>query len=138
MRKELPKVYDPREVEPHIYQMWMDNAASRRTRPEEEALSIVMPPQTSPASCTWPTPWTPRCRISSPASSGCRAIPALWLPGTDHAGIATQIKVEERLREEEHLTRYDLGREKFLERVWAGRRSTATVSWSSRRRWVLL
>ena len=44
---------------------------------------------------------------------------ALWVPGTDHAGIATQIKVEEDLRVNEGMTRYDLGREKFLERVWA-------------------
>ena len=44
---------------------------------------------------------------------------ALWLPGYDHAGIATQIRVEETLREEEGLTRHDLGREAFLERVWA-------------------
>ena len=43
---------------------------------------------------------------------------ALWVPGTDHAGIATQIKVEEDLRVNEGLTRHDLGREKFLERVW--------------------
>ncbi|MBQ6402435.1 MAG: valine--tRNA ligase, partial [Oscillospiraceae bacterium] len=43
---------------------------------------------------------------------------ALWLPGYDHAGIATQIKVEEHLRNTEHLTRYDLGRDKFLDRVW--------------------
>ena len=43
---------------------------------------------------------------------------ALWVPGTDHAGIATQIKVEEELRTKEGLTRYDLGREKFLQRVW--------------------
>ena len=42
----------------------------------------------------------------------------LWVPGTDHAGIATQIKVEEELRVKEGLTRYDLGREKFLQRVW--------------------
>ena len=42
-----------------------------------------------------------------------------WVPGTDHAGIATQIKVEEMLRKEEGLTRYDLGREEFLKRVWA-------------------
>ena len=42
----------------------------------------------------------------------------LWLPGQDHAGIATQIRVEEDLRKNEGLTRYDLGREKFLERVW--------------------
>lgn len=44
---------------------------------------------------------------------------ALWMPGTDHAGIATRIKVEENLRKEEGLTRYDLGREEFLKRVWA-------------------
>ena len=43
----------------------------------------------------------------------------LWLPGTDHAGIATQIKVEGHLREEEGVTRHELGREKFLEKVWA-------------------
>ena len=43
---------------------------------------------------------------------------ALWIPGCDHAGIATQAKVEENLRENEGLSRYDLGREKFLERVW--------------------
>ena len=43
---------------------------------------------------------------------------ALWIPGTDHAGIATQIRLEEHLRETEGLTRYDLGREKFLERAW--------------------
>ena len=43
---------------------------------------------------------------------------ALWVPGTDHAGIATQIKVEEELRVKEGKTRYDLGREKFLQRVW--------------------
>ena len=43
---------------------------------------------------------------------------ALWVPGVDHAGIATQIKVEEELRKNEGLSRYDLGREKFLERVW--------------------
>ncbi len=44
---------------------------------------------------------------------------ALWIPGTDHAGIATQIKVEEDLRVNENLTRYDLGRDEFLKRVWA-------------------
>ena len=44
---------------------------------------------------------------------------ALWIPGTDHAGIATQIKVEEDLRVNEGLTRYDLGRDEFLKRVWA-------------------
>ena len=57
--------------------------------------------------------------ILHPLPSACRATSALWLPGTDHAGIATQIKVEEKLRKEEGLTRYDLGREEFLERVWA-------------------
>ncbi len=45
-------------------------------------------------------------------------MPPLWVPGTDHAGIATQIKVEDELRKREGLTRYDLGREEFLERAW--------------------
>ena len=59
---------------------------------------------------------------------------ALWMPGTDHAGIATQIKVEENLRKEEGLTRYDLGREKFLERVWDWKTQvSATASSASSR-----
>lgn len=61
---------------------------------------------------------TKRFRIFLYDISACQGYNALWIPGTDHAGIATQIKVEQVLREEEGLSRYDLGREKFLKRVW--------------------
>ena len=63
MHKELPKVYDPREVESSIYKMWMDNDCFRADpNPDKKPFSIVMPPPTSPASSTWATPWTARCR----------------------------------------------------------------------------
>ena len=52
----------------------------------------------------------------------------LWMPGTDHAGIATQIKVEEMLAKEEGKSRYDLGREKFVERVWEWKKNTVILS----------
>ena len=52
----------------------------------------------------------------------------MWIPGTDHAGIATQIKVEQMLREEKGLSRHDIGRDEFLKLVWAWKRSTVTVS----------
>ena len=120
MRKELPKVYDPREVEHRIYQMWMDNDCFRaEVNPKKKPFSIVMPPPNVTGQlhmghaldCTLQDILTRFKRM--------QGYEALWLPGTDHAGIATQIKVEEDLRNNEGLTRYDLGREKFLERVWA-------------------
>ncbi len=119
MRKELPKVYDPRQVEPRIYQMWMDGGCFKaEPNPDKKPFSIVMPPPNVTGQlhmghamdCTLQDILTRFKRMQGYA--------ALWVPGTDHAGIATQIKVEENLRQE-GLTRYDLGREKFLERVWA-------------------
>ena len=118
--KELPKVYDPRDVESRIYQMWMDGGCFKATPdPDKKPFSIVMPPPNVTGQlhmghaldCTLQDILTRFKRM--------QGYEALWLPGTDHAGIATQIKVEEELRTKEGLTRYDLGREKFLERVWA-------------------
>ena len=120
MRKELPKVYDPREVEPHIYQMWMDNGCFKADAdPKKKPFSIVMPPPNVTGQLHMGHAMDSTLQDILTRFKRMQGYSALWLPGTDHAGIATQIKVEERLREEEHLTRYDLGREKFLERVWA-------------------
>ena len=120
MRKELPKVYDPREVEPHIYQMWMDNGCFKADPdPKKKPFSIVMPPPNVTGQLHMGHAMDSTLQDILTRFKRMQGYSALWLPGTDHAGIATQIKVEERLREEEHLTRYDLGREKFLERVWA-------------------
>ena len=120
MRKELPKVYDPREVEPQIYQMWMDNGCFKADPdPKKKPFSIVMPPPNVTGQLHMGHAMDSTLQDILTRFKRMQGYSALWLPGTDHAGIATQIKVEERLREEEHLTRYDLGREKFLERVWA-------------------
>ena len=137
MNKELPKVYDPQQVEGRIYQMWMDgDCFNGDPDPKKKPFSISMPPPNVTGQlhmghaldCTLQDILTRFKRMQGYST--------LWLPGVDHAGIATQIKVEEELRVKEGLTRYDLGREKFLQRVWIGRKSTATASWSSRRRWA--
>ena len=118
--KELPKVYDPRDVESRIYKLWMDGDCFKaEPNPDKKPFSIVMPPPNVTGQlhmghaldCTLQDILTRFKRM--------QGYEALWLPGSDHAGIATQIKVEEELRKNEGLTRYDLGREKFLERVWA-------------------
>ncbi len=110
----------PREVESRIYKMWMDGDCFKaEADPDKKPFSIVMPPPNVTGQlhmghaldCTLQDILTRYKRM--------QGYEALWLPGTDHAGIATQIKVEEELRKNEGLTRYDLGREKFLERVWA-------------------
>ena len=119
MNKELPKVYEPQQVESRIYQMWEDNNCfNGDPDPKKPPFSIVMPPPNVTGQlhmghaldCTLQDILTRFKRMQGYST--------LWVPGTDHAGIATQIKVEEELRTKEGLTRYDLGREKFLQRVW--------------------
>jgi valyl-tRNA synthetase len=120
MQKELPKVYDPKDVEPRIYQMWLDNNCFRaEPDPEKKPFSIVMPPPNVTGQLHMGHAMDAALQDILTRFKRMQGYSALWLPGYDHAGIATQIKVEENLRKEEGLTRYDLGREKFLERVWA-------------------
>ncbi|WP_302663074.1 valine--tRNA ligase, partial [uncultured Dysosmobacter sp.] len=113
------KVYEPQQVESRIYQMWEDHDCFKGVEDsKKKPFSIVMPPPNVTGQlhmghaldCTLQDILTRFKRMQGYA--------ALWVPGTDHAGIATQIKVEEELRVKEGKTRYDLGREKFLERVW--------------------
>ena len=119
MSRELQKVYDPKIVEEKIYQAWMDNGCFRaEADPEKKPFSIVMPPPNVTGQLHMGHAMDSTLQDILTRFKRMQGYAALWLPGTDHAGIATQIKVEEALREQEHLTRYDLGREKFLERVW--------------------
>ena len=118
MPKELSKVYDPKEVESRIYQQWEDVGAFRGVRdPEKKPFTIVMPPPNVTGQLHMGHAMDCTLQDSLIRYKRMKGFSALWVPGTDHAGIATQIKVEEVLRSE-GLTRYDLGREKFLERVW--------------------
>ena len=117
--KELPKVYEPQQVEGRIYRMWMDNDCFKATPdPDKKPFSIVMPPPNVTGQLHMGHAMDSTLQDILTRFKRMQGYSALWLPGTDHAGIATQIKVEEELRTKEGLTRYDLGREKFLQRVW--------------------
>ena len=119
MKKELPKVYEPREVEGKIYQAWMEAGCFRAApNPQKKPFTIVMPPPNVTGQLHMGHAMDDSLQDMLIRYKRMQGYEALYLPGTDHAGIATQVKVEEELREKEGLTRYDLGREKFLERVW--------------------
>ena len=120
MKKDLPKTYDPKLVESAIYDMWMENDCFKaEPDPDKKPYSIVMPPPNVTGQLHMGHALDSTLQDILTRYKRMEGYSALWLPGTDHAGIATQIKVEEELRVKEGKTRYDLGREKFLERVWA-------------------
>ncbi|MGM9555239.1 MAG: valine--tRNA ligase [Oscillospiraceae bacterium] len=117
--KELPKVYDTGTVEKRIYDMWQSHGCFKGViDPDKKPFSIVMPPPNVTGQLHMGHALDSTLQDILTRYKRMQGYAALWLPGTDHAGIATQIKVEEELRVKEGLTRYDLGREKFLERVW--------------------
>ena len=118
-RKNIAKTYDPKQVEDRIYNEWMEKGYFRaEVEPEKEPFTIVIPPPNVTGQLHMGHALDETLQDILIRWKRMQGYSTLWLPGTDHAGIATQIKVEEVLRTEEGLTRYDLGREKFLERVW--------------------
>ncbi len=122
MERELPKIYEPKEVENRIYRMWEDGRYFQTTRREgHKPFTIVMPPPNVTGQLHMGHAMDATLQDILVRFKRMQGYDALWVPGVDHAGIATQIKVEEELRKE-GLTRYDLGRERFLERVWDWKR----------------
>ncbi len=123
MKKELPKVYEPQEVEGRVYEMWERGGCFKGHREaDKKPFTIVMPPPNVTGQLHMGHAMDCTLQDILIRFKRMQGYAALWVPGTDHAGIATQIKVEEDLRVNEGLTRYDLGREKFLERVWDWKR----------------
>ncbi len=119
MKKELPKVYEPQEVEARVYETWERSGCFKGRRdPKKKPFTIVMPPPNVTGQLHMGHAMDDSLQDMLIRYKRMQGYAALYLPGTDHAGIATQVKVEEELRENEGLSRYDLGREKFLERVW--------------------
>ncbi len=117
---ELPKAYKPQAVEKQWYEKWTANKCFHADEnSSKEGYSIVIPPPNV----------TGILHIGHVLNNSIQDILArrarqqgkevLWLPGTDHAGIATQTKVEKKVREDEGTTRHELGREEFLKRVWS-------------------
>ncbi len=118
MARELPKVYEPQQVETQIYDMWQQGGYFHAEADEsKKPFTIVMPPPNVTGQLHMGHAMDATLQDTLIRFKRMQGYNALWVPGVDHAGIATQIKVEEELRKE-GLTRYDLGREKFLERVW--------------------
>ena len=116
---ELDKNYSPNEIEEKWYKIWEDSkyfAASLSS--EKENYSIVIPPPNVTGMLHMGHALDNTLQDILIRFKRMQGYNVLWMPGTDHAGIATQIKVEEMLAKEEGKSRYDLGREKFVERVW--------------------
>ncbi len=118
MKENIASVYDPKQVEDRIYKDWVDNGYFHaEVDSKKEPFTIVIPPPNVTGQLHMGHALDETFQDIIIRYKRMQGFSALWVPGTDHAGIATQIKVEANLREE-GLTRYDLGREKFLERVW--------------------
>ena len=111
--------YAPHEVEERLMKGWLDRSAFHADADDPRPAVRRSPSRrpTSPARCTWGTPSTTPSRTSSSATTTCAGYNTLWVVGTDHAGIATQNKVEGQLAGE-GLRKEDLGREAFEKRVW--------------------
>ena len=119
MKKELAKTYAPAEFEDRLYEHWLSSGYFKPdTDPKKPAFSVVIPPPNVTGQLHMGHALDETLQDILVRAKRMQGYSTLWVPGTDHAGIATQIKVEESLRVNEGLTRYDLGREKFLERVW--------------------
>src|SRR5688572_21161354 len=112
--------FDPKEAEPRLYKAWEEAGRFRADAdsPKEPFTMVIPPPNVTGA-----------LHIGHALNNTIQDILArwkrlegrevLWLPGTDHAGIATQSQVDKAIRKDEKKTRFDLGREEFLKRVWA-------------------
>lgn len=118
MAKEMSSKFQPQEVEAGKYQWWVDSGVFHPNEdPNAEPYSIVIPPPNVTGKLHLGHAWDVTLQDMIIRQKRMQGFDTLWLPGMDHAGIATQAKVEEKLRGE-GLSRYDLGREKFLERTW--------------------
>ncbi|WP_456481178.1 valine--tRNA ligase [Oceanithermus sp.] len=118
--KELPKAYDPQLVEPRWAERWARRPFVADPHSGKPPFAIVMPPPNVTGVLHMGHALDNALQDALIRYKRLRGYEALWLPGTDHAGIATQVVVE-RLLAKEGKTRHDLGREKFLERVWQWR-----------------
>ncbi len=119
MAEELSKVYDPKAVEDRIYKNWVEKGYFHtKVDKDKEPFTIVIPPPNVTGQLHMGHALDETFQDIIIRTKRMQGYAALWVPGTDHAGIATQIKVEENLRKEKGLTRHDLGREEFLKLVW--------------------
>jgi valyl-tRNA synthetase len=118
MSDNLSTKYNPQEVEAGRYQEWLDKDLFKPSGDQKaKPYSIVIPPPNVTGKLHLGHAWDTTLQDIIIRQKRMQGFDTLWLPGMDHAGIATQAKVEEKLREQ-GISRYDLGREKFVDQVW--------------------
>lgn len=118
MKKELEKVYDPKQVEDKTYRFWMEKGYFHaEPNPQKKPYTIVIPPPNITGQLHLGHALDCTLQDSIIRFKRMQGYEALWLPGTDHASIATEAKIVEAMRKE-GVTKEDLGREGFLERAW--------------------
>lgn len=120
MKKELSKTYSPKEIEQSLYDFW-EKSGFFKPDPDENkpSFSVVIPPPNVTGQLHMGHALNDTLQDIIVRAKRMQGYSTLWIPGTDHAGIATQIKVEENLRKEKGLSRHDIGRDEFLKLVWA-------------------
>lgn len=119
MNTELPKLYDPSSVEDRIYKYWLDGGFFHaEPDPKKEPYCIVIPPPNITGQLHMGHALDETLQDILIRWKRMRGYCTLWLPGTDHAAIATEAKIVEAMRKE-GITKEDLGREGFMERAWA-------------------
>ena len=119
MSKELAKAYEPKEVEDRIYDFWMKGKYFHaEVDPKKKPYTIVIPPPNITGQLHLGHAMDETLQDTLSRWRRMQGYSALWLPGTDHASIATEAKIVEAMRKE-GITKEEIGREKFLERAWA-------------------
>ncbi|MGE4507394.1 MAG: valine--tRNA ligase [Eubacteriaceae bacterium] len=119
MKKEMSKTYSPKEVEKKTYQKWQEKGYFKpEVHPDGKPFTIVMPPPNITGQLHMGHAFDGTLQDVLTRYKRMDGYAALWLPGTDHASIATEVKVVDKLREEEGKSKKDIGREAFLERAW--------------------
>ncbi|AKL94288.1 valyl-tRNA synthetase ValS [Clostridium aceticum] len=122
MINNLPKNYDPKAFEDHIYQYWMEKDYFKaEVNPQKDPYCIVLPPPNITGQLHLGHALDHTLQDVLIRFKRMQGFETLWQPGTDHASIATEVKVVEKIRNEEGLTKQDLGREEFLKRAWQWR-----------------
>ena len=113
---EIPKSYDPQGVEQRWYDRWVESGCFRgKVDPSRESFAVMIPPPNVTGVLHMGHLLNNTLQDIMVRRARQEGKSALWLPGTDHAGIATQSRVEKELRQKEGKTRHDLGREKFIQ-----------------------
>ena len=126
MRKTLDAKYNHLQVEKDHYQQWIEHGYFTAGDKSKDPFCIVIPPPNVTGKLHLGHAWDTTLQDIVSRYKRMQGYDMLWLPGMDHAGIATQAKVDERLKNE-GISRYDIGREKFLERAWEWKEEYATT-----------